>query len=303
MDTYIVDNLPKCERLWKKFSPNKTIWEVWEPIYSLFLEGSHKPYFIVLKEGRKEIGVLPLWYEVRTGDYTYFGEFMPEDIRFWFDEEYFGRVFEKIPKKTFIFDLNEESVKKAIEKNPELEKYFKFSDYHYFIDLEKVNYNLDDYFKTFNKKHRKNLLYDLKKLKETLNYELVWDKSSHFEEFVKFNVDRFKEESDFFDEVFVKQFKSFLEALDKMDVSRSVSIVVDGKTEGVEFGGFYNGIYYVFNGGYDTKIKNLGKLLILEHIKKAMSLKAKRIDFLSGNSGWKELWNCEKENYYGFKKE
>jgi hypothetical protein len=61
-------------------------------------------------------------------------------------------------------------------------------------------------------------------------------------------------------------------------------------------------IFYVINGSNDFKIKNLGKVLVLECIKKGIELKAKEVNFLVGSKGWKELWNFEKEKVITLKK-
>ena len=115
---------------------------------------------------------------------------------------------------------------------------------------------------------------------------------------VEFNKKRFGDESDFADKDFLIGMKKFIDYLDKENILHVISIVIDGKVQGVEIGANYNGVYYVLNAGSNREIKNLGKLLIVEHIKNAMKLKVPIIDFLSGDSGWKKLWNCEEEVLY-----
>ena len=99
---------------------------------------------------------------------------------------------------------------------------------------------------------------------------------------------------------FKKEFKSFLNALKKKNLLHTLIIKINGKIEGIEFGAFFNKRYYILNGGRNNRFKNLGKLLIMEHIKKAASLKADTVDFLTGEANWKQLWNFEKESIYDF---
>ena len=60
--------------------------------------------------------------------------------------------------------------------------------------------------------------------------------------------------------------------------------------------------YLVLLGGNDPNIKNIGKLMILEHIKNAISKKVKTVDFMTTDTGWKRLWNLDTEPVYSFKK-
>lgn len=301
MDVAIVDDLSECEKLWKKFSPNKIIWDSWDVNFSFFNE-DFEPYFIVVFDKKKEVGLLPLRFDKVKKEYCYFGGYFPEDREFWFDPSLFKLVFENIPKNTFLYDLNETSVNSIIEANPGFKDNFKFSDHHYFINLEKFNFDLEGYFKTFSKKHRKNLFYDLRKVKGKTKYELIFGGLENYDRLVELNVERFKGESDFEDKEFSNQFFSFLSYLEKEEMLFMVAILIDGKVEGIEFGCYFNDVYYVLNGGSNRDIENLGKVLIYEHFKKAISLKAKKIDFLTGDSGWKKLWNCETENYFNFEK-
>jgi CelD/BcsL family acetyltransferase involved in cellulose biosynthesis len=75
----------------------------------------------------------------------------------------------------------------------------------------------------------------------------------------------------------------------------TLTVEINGKIEGVEIATKYKNHYYVINGGFNPKIRNLGKLLIIEHIKRAISLDAEQVDFLVGDTGWKDLWNLDKE--------
>ena len=81
-----------------------------------------------------------------------------------------------------------------------------------------------------------------------------------------------------------------------------ISIKIGNNTEAVGLGVFYNNVYYVLGIGRNVEIKNLGKLLITEQIKSAIGLKCNEVDFLSTESGWKELWNLGSEQMYEFEK-
>ncbi|MBW2970766.1 hypothetical protein KY320_01245, partial [Candidatus Woesearchaeota archaeon] len=63
MQISVVEDISECEELWKRFSPGNNVWELWDVAYSLYSPECYKPYFIVLKEDKKEIGLLPLWFD------------------------------------------------------------------------------------------------------------------------------------------------------------------------------------------------------------------------------------------------
>ncbi|MBU1111313.1 MAG: GNAT family N-acetyltransferase [archaeon] len=302
MDIIIVEDIQECELLWKKFSPQKSLWELWDIVISFYDQSIYVPYFLVLlNDKKKQEGLLPLWLDKTNDKYYFFSATYPENRKFWFDLKYFPLFFEKIPEPTRLFDINAEVAEKITEKFPEYKEYVSLGENHYFIDLEKLN-SIELFLKNFSKKHRKNFLNDIEKL-ENLNFQIVWEELEHFDDFVKFNVQRFGEDSDFNDPQFVKEMISFLNVLKKMEILFACTILIDGKVEGVEFAAFHEKVYYILNGGCNRNIKNVGKFIIFQHIKNALSLKAKKVDLLSGDTGWKELWNCDKEPYYDFRKE
>ncbi len=302
MEIEIIKGISECKKIWKRLSKGNTIWNLWEVVYSLYDKSIHEPYFIILKEKKKEIGVVPLWFDKEVKIYYYFGGIYPENRVLWFDINLFPEVFEKMPGITKIFDFNLEIAKKIMNKFPRLSKYFPESDCRYYLNLKKCNYSLDEYMKSFNKKHRKNFKNDLKNL-EKFDYQLVWETTEHFDEFISLSIKRFEKESDMTDSQFVKEFKKFLNVLKKKNLLHTIIVMINGKVEGIEFGAFFNRRYYILNGSHNREYKNLGKLLIIEHIKKAASLKADIVDFLVGEANWKQLWNFEKEPTYDFIKQ
>ena len=298
MKISVLRELEDCKKLWDKFSPKQSIWDDWEIMYSFFDPDIHELYFL-LTEDKK--GMLPLWYDQTLGRYYYFGGCFGENRKFWFDLLVFRDIFEKILTPTLMNDVNFKDAEFIIKKFPEFKDNFNERDYRYYLDLGRFGHDLKKYLACFGKKHRKNLLYDLRKFKE-LNYEVKWQGMENFNKIVEFNVKRFGKDSDFSDPLHKKEMKAFFSALEKKGMLHSSIIKINGSVEAMEFSAFYNEHYYVLNGGYNREIRNIGKLLIMENIKKSIELKAKEIDFLVGDTGWKELWNFDKELCYTFRK-
>jgi hypothetical protein len=290
----IITNLSECEAVWKKHSPNDSIWNDWD-VATIFLEKRYKPHFIKL-----DGGLIPLCLEDDNKYGIYGGEY-PENVTFWIDIHTFPKFFELIPQDTVIFDMNYTQVQEILKLYPEYAQYFHETDKQYLLNLEKLDYSIQNYFKTFSYKHRKNINYDLKKVQELPLIE-KWGGIEFFDDLVHHNKLRFGEESDFLDEEFLQRMKNFLKYMSDKGHAYFLAIEINGKIEGVEVGVLHNNKYYLINGAANTQIKNLGKHLIYRHIEKAMALKAIEMDFLVGDTGWKELWNLEHNICITFRK-
>ncbi|MBU4502703.1 MAG: GNAT family N-acetyltransferase [Nanoarchaeota archaeon] len=303
MQIKTITNITQCKKLWKEFSPKKNIWGLWDIVYSFYNRRIHKPLFLILEDDKGKIeGLLPLWFDKEGGWYTLFGGSYPENRRLWFDIKHFKLFLEKLPTPLVLYDINNKQSEDIIKKYPELEPMFTETDYRYFINLKEVDHSFEKYVSRFNKKHRKNLRNDLKKIEQT-GYKIVWETTEHIKDMIRLNIERFGEESDFKDKTILKEMKNFIKILNKKKMLFTSTVIIDNKTECVEIAAFYNKKYYVINGGYNKNIPNLGKLIVSEHIKKAIELKADEIDFLIGDSGWKKLWKFDKEQCYTFEKE
>lgn len=297
MEIKIVTNLAECKKLWSQFSPHQNLWDEWGVRIAFYDPSIHQLHFLVLVEKRKKVGLLPLWYDQHEKEYTFFGGYYPEDHHFWFPLQYLPDVLERMPLPIELLYLNHEQVAEIQQKYPHV--VFSTPESHYFIDL-KLFQQEQQYLATFTKKHRKNFLYDLKRVQQ-LGLQIMWEKLEHYQDLVKFNQQRFGSESDFIHE----DFTSGLQKMLQVAVAHvyTVTLSSHGKIIGLETAIFFKGVYYVLNGGYDRSYANVGKYLIWLHIEHAFKLGAATIDFLSGDTGWKELWNCQKVPYYMFRKE
>lgn len=285
-----VTELVECKNLWEKFSPKKILWDLWDFRYC-FHNNNFKFNFILGLDGKEQIGVLPLVNDKREDIYIYFGDMFPERNKFLLkDKKLLSKFLEDCPEGTSIYYISEQEAKFYD---------FMFGEKRYFLNLEKYEHSFENYLKSFTKKHRKNLRYDLKKLKEK-GYEIEINNIKDFEKLIFFNKQRFGKDSDYNNEDFVLSMRKLLDAASKMKILDMISIKVDSNTEAVGLGVFYNKCYYVLGVGRNKEIKNLGKLLISEQIKNAIRHKCDEIDFLSTESNWKELWNLDSEQMYEY---
>ncbi|PIN74128.1 hypothetical protein COV20_00760 [Candidatus Woesearchaeota archaeon CG10_big_fil_rev_8_21_14_0_10_45_16] len=301
MKIRVETDLQKCRDLWDRFSPKKRLWDLWEVLYC-FNEQGNTLHFLVLEDerGDQPHGILPLWWDQPLEKYLFFGGEYMEDIQFWFDLKHFPLVVQHLPKDTFLYDINHLEMEKILALHPQFKDDFQHLDDHFFINLDKYSYDLQSFLATFGKKHRKNLLYDLRHVEQE-GFEVRWEtKLLFYDDFISYNQKRFGEESDFVHPTFIDGMRDFLKLLESRDLLQTSLVLKDGRPLAIEYAAFFNGVYYVLNGGYDFSVENLGKYLMMLHIRRAAAQKAPLIDFLCGDAGWKRLWNCESAPYYTF---
>lgn len=302
MKKEIVENISLCKKLWYQFSPNTSIWDLWKTIFSFYDPKNFQPYFIFLEnEGRK--GLLPLWLSKESGRYFFFGGDLPENRKLWFPPKMFPDFFRVMPRRTVLYDINKSSTEDVIHLCPRYREYFAADEHRYYLDLEKIGYNLDTYFARFSAKHQRNLIYDTEKLIKN-GVGLRWSTNSRFlDDVFRLNKERFAESSDFHDEKTLRQFRSFIKHLEQEGYLTMLAAEIGGQVVGVEAAAICEGVYYVLNGGFDPQYSNVGKLLVLEQIKRANSQHCREIDFLVGDTGWKEFWNLDEEPVFTLDKE
>ncbi|MBW2992066.1 GNAT family N-acetyltransferase [Candidatus Woesearchaeota archaeon] len=295
MEFRTTKDIEECRKLWEKFSPKTSAWDLWDIAFSFHKGYNAAPYFILGMKDNKEIGILHLQHEKSKEEewYAFFGGDYPERITFYIkDKSLVNEFLEQAPEDTSLTYID--------PSEKEFIKDIKEDEVAYSLNLEKYE-NIDDYFATFNKKHRKNIRYDLRQL-EKLDYKLIWNIKEHLGRLAELNKLKFKEESNFNEPEFHESMRLLLEAAEKLNILHLLSIKIDKNIEAAQIALFYNNTYYVLTGGSNPEIRNLGKLLITEHIKNAINLKAETIDFMSTESGWKKLWNLDETMLYRFEK-
>lgn len=286
----VIKDKNKCEGLWNKFSPNKVLWDLWD-VRLCFHSKNFVFYFILGYEKDEEVGLIPLVLEKKSRVYTYFGDTFPEQNKFFLkDKSKLSLFLKQCPLDTQIYYIDNEE-KDFYNFNP--------SEKRYFLNFKKYGNDIENYLKTFTKKHRKNLRYDLKKLKEK-NYRIKINEIGEFDTLVKFNELRFGKESNYNDINFYQSMKKLIDFSKRKNILHMITVKFNNKTEAIGIGIIYNKIYYVIGSGRNLEIKNLGKLLIYEQIMSALKNKCNEIDFLSTESKWKELWNFDSEQMYEF---
>ncbi len=287
----VVTDLDSCRELWNEFSPQKSLFDTWEFRFAFWQSYRHSLYFILLKSGIENLGVLPLWYETAKDKYFWFGSWWQEDNSFFVKEERFlPYLLCLIPDRVHLNGINSRQLNgKILEIFP-----FEQDDAKYTLDLEHIN-SLADYLSGLKKKLRQNLRRDKKRI-ESLGAKIVINNFAHFKNLVELNKQRCREKgdiSDFEDKRHESVFRHILNLGKKGDIfeSRMISVLVKEQVAAVDLIVIYNGVYYSLLGGNDVrKFSGIGNFINLVEIEDAINLGLKKIDFLVENQNWKNKW-------------
>jgi hypothetical protein len=292
MELSVVNGINDCARLWNYFTPKQHMFDSWD-FRSCFSDRNEaKPHFIVAKEKRKMVGVIPLAYSKKDDDYSYFGGWLPERNSFFSnDKTKLGQLLQLCPDKTIIEGIA-----------PEEKKYYNFSEdmNTYYIDLAKYKYSYEKYFSSFDKKKQKNINRDLKNLPK---YKVYYNRMKDFKRLVDLNIKQFEDDSIYKTEWMKQGVKKMMLTAHRKRMLHMISVEINGKTEAVDIGFKYKNWFHVVTGAANNqKIPNLGKLMVVLDIQRAIAKKVRYVDFLATCDHWKNQWGFDRQMLFKFEK-
>ncbi len=280
----IANTLEHCHQLWEKFSPHCTLWDEWSINECFYHPSSHALQFM-----HTDKSLLPLVFNTNRNRHEFFGHGLIENRTLWIADEEIETFFAAIPENTYLFDMNGEAIERILATHALTG--FEQDDYRNY--LRKSH---EELLATFSKKSRYNFLSDLRRV-ENINFSIEEKKPELLESLFTFNKQRFKEESDFHDEIYIA-------GLRKLYLLPDIHFLVgrNEKIVAVEMIAIFKNKLYALNMASDQSISNLGKLLIWQTILLKEQFQLEEIDFLAGSDGWKWAWKLDHDKYYTFRK-
>jgi hypothetical protein len=283
-----VSDINTCYRLWEEFSPKRTIFDTWEFRYAFYLGYKHQPYFILLKNQKENLGLLPLWYEEDKQKYFWFGSWWQEENSFFVKHpKYIPYLISASPSPLHLNAISPDSVYLLKNKIK-----FQKDEAKYVLNVEGFKSH-EDFLMTLKKNNRRNLRKDRNRIKK-LKPKIIINKFSHFDNLVKLAKERFAkkgEETDWEDKRRIDTFRYVIRLRDRSYKIRMVSIKIGNRIAGVDLNAIYNGTYYTLKCGYDVyRFPGIGNFMNLFEIDDAISLGLKRVDFLQNNYNWKSKY-------------
>jgi hypothetical protein len=192
----IVSEIKKCEKIWREFSPNLTLFDTWEFRFAFYDAYKYNPYFMVLKRNGENLALLPLWYEddnfydKRIKRYTWFGSDWQEETKFFFkDKNFVPTLLSLAPTPLYLNAISKESVEELKDKIN-----FEEDGPKYVLNLKNFK-NHEDYLKTLKKNIRRNLRKDRNRILRK-NPEIVIDNFSDLGLLIELARKRFKEKGE-----------------------------------------------------------------------------------------------------------
>lgn len=281
----IYHSLEKCEELWRRFSTNESLFDLWEFRYQWYLSYQYTPYFITIEDNVKPIALFPLWFDYRKKRFEWFGSDWMEDNKFLIvDEKLIPHLLKVLPKKTLL---------NALLKKYEIDNFHFLDDEPKFIlPLEKFK-SLDDYLAQLPKKTRYNLKRDyfsILKLKPKIVFidnhgknEINALKQLSLSIYNGQN----KDISDFVEKERVVVFENLAT---KVSIYKSffVKIYIQDYLAAIDFLISFNNILYGLKAAYDfQRFPGISSFINLVEIDYAFTQKIKQIDILQGSYNWK----------------
>jgi CelD/BcsL family acetyltransferase involved in cellulose biosynthesis len=290
----VVSDIKECEKLWRQFSPNLTLFDTWEFRNAFYEAYKYEPYFLVLKKNGENLALLPLWYEDKNfydknlKRYTWFGSDWQEEVRFFAkDINYIPLLISVAPTPLYLNAISKDSAEKLKDKIE-----FKEDEPKYVLNLKGFK-NHEDYLMTLKKNTRRNLRKDRNKILRQ-NPEIVIDNFSDLDILIELAKKRFREKgenADWEDPRRVETFKNVIKFSGRSYKVRMVKVKINGRDAGVDLICILNKTYFAVKCGYNiSEFSGIGNFINLYEIDDAIKLGMEKIDFLQNNYQWKNKY-------------
>jgi len=297
MKIQIFSDLENCERIWKETIPERDIFDSWEFRKCFHNNFERPPHFIVSEKNGEINGFLPLSYIEEEKYYGYFpGETWKGKT--WLEGNKMISKEPKVTKEIFNYLIkNKMDYHLKYLMPSQLMKPKKVDEIGYLFFPKKFNHEIENYFKVFSHKSRQHLKKELSKL-ESKGIEFRFDSLKDFNLLVRWNIQRYGENSYFWDKRFFNSFKEVLNLLNEKKFLRLTTLIIKGEPAAVDIGCLFKNNYTVFGGGTNEKFPGVAKFINIHHMSKACNEKINKVDFLCGDFSWKKLFHLTPRPLY-----
>ena len=287
-DVEIISDIERCHQLWQELAGPKTLFDTWEFRYAFYLGYHYRPYFILLKNQRENLALLPLWYDEDEKQYTWFGSDWQEEVRFFSkDPKYIPVLLSVAPFPLLLNAISPKSaflLGKTVAFEPDAAKYV--------LQLEKFS-NHEDYLATLKKNERHSMRKDRRRI-ERQAPEIIFDNFADFDSLVEISKKRITEKGrvpDWHDPRRIETFKQVINLGGRSYQNRIITVKINGKIAGVDLICLFGNTYFTVKCGYNVaEFPGIGNYFNLIEIDDAIKLGFKKIDFLQNNYTWKSRW-------------
>lgn len=284
----VIADLSSAETAWKTLSPNKTIDDNWQFRFTFYKYLQYDLHFIAGYRGEELIGLLPLQKNDLTGlqpPYALsepFLEFFGGDDTD--DNDILLKPGYEQHKKDFLAQVNQPAVLAPLASTFASQEGAALYENKYALPLEGFS-SYEDYLSAlWGKSSRKKIRQQIRGLYKSHKITVHENQYEDLAILFALNIKRFGEKSSF--SLPYRQ-DIFRDLIHQFQVEM-LTIELDGKKEAVSYGIVYNNAYIGMNAGVNNDIDDLGKLLVLLQIERAIKCGCSVYDGGKGSGSWKE---------------
>ena len=284
----LVQNLKEAEIYWKKLSPNRSIFDLWEYRYCFYKYYNYDLFFYSAFYNDELIWLLPLEWNKEKWYLEFFWGWDMENnqifIKPWFESiatELLKQV--KLPKKLDFMILSYQNL-----------EFIHYTD-SYFVETQKIR-NFDEFIDTHFSSDR--MKRTIKSLYNNHTIEIVEDNFEDIELLFQYKIQNFQENCDIITNPYEASFeRDLLEIFD----SHTLTFIVDWKKQAVwlwikheeNLFGISMGINY-------WEVNHLGKLVFSWVIDYAIKNNMKTYSAGATSYWWKDAWHLDKYPLYTY---
>lgn len=289
-------NLEECQKLWEMFSPNESLFDLWEVRKSWMEHSSQKVLFYTLYDSDRAVALLPIWYSTIRNQYEYFGgDWMQDNKIFMENSTLLALCAAIIPKPAYVGMMNMRELSNVYERDfvkslvPDASKNVKS-----LIGMQSIS----DFLAGLTKKRRYNLRADVARI-EAFEPEVKiiggYDEEC-FENLIRLNQERFdgiiKKRSYFEDKN--SNLETWLKRMVRKQGSyttKFVSVCIGGETVAIDLIVEYSDTYYMLIGGNSVgRYSGIGNYILYKEFEDAIAGGKRYVDGFCEDFGWKHKY-------------
>jgi len=280
-----VGQIDEARELWKKLSPKKSIYDVWNFRYCFYKHFNYPLFFYVAKNRGEVVGLLPLQYNERKKLLEFFGGGYMEDNKIFVKEGY------KYVIQELYASVQEKAKLEDIVGDDEFTQKLDILEHKYIANLNNAR-AVNDYFSTgFSSKSRSVVKKKIRRVETDYHPKIIENNFEDLERLFELNIKTFGNES-IFCALFINIFRDLIRLHFDFHM---ITLAISGQKEAVSLSLMYGDTYVYMNAGTNKQnYPNLGTYLIAKNFEKAISLGSKYFDAGCEDLGWKERWHLDK---------
>lgn len=281
-----ITDVSEAEKMWKAISAEDHFANTWLFRYLYYKYFSFPLSFLVAWDAHKPVGLLPLQYNTDNNYLEFFGGGYFEDNAILTLPGY------EYVKPLLLSEINSPLLLEWMEE--EIPGFSStVEDMTYSLNLENLT-SVEEYLEQYwQGKTKRNLKAQIRKLQEA-NIQITYDDFEDVDEMMDKNIKRFGNES-----TFLKPHRrEFIHDLIATGFAHTITISINGKHESIGFAVIYKNECIGLNSGTNPEFNGLGKMLILEKLKQAITHGAQIYEARAGDLGWKEAFHLTPRPQY-----